>query len=83
MAVVYITHKARAGWVTIPPVLCLPAWGTVGGVTRADLDKEPHEVAAMFDGVAQRYDLTNTVLVLRAGPGVASGNPGGPGAEAR
>ena len=33
-----------------------------GGVTRADLDKEPHEVAAMFDGVAKRYDLTNTVL---------------------
>jgi demethylmenaquinone methyltransferase/2-methoxy-6-polyprenyl-1,4-benzoquinol methylase len=31
-------------------------------VTRADLDKEPHEVAAMFDGVARRYDLTNTVL---------------------
>jgi demethylmenaquinone methyltransferase/2-methoxy-6-polyprenyl-1,4-benzoquinol methylase len=31
-------------------------------VSRADLDKQPHEVAAMFDGVAQRYDLTNTVL---------------------
>jgi demethylmenaquinone methyltransferase/2-methoxy-6-polyprenyl-1,4-benzoquinol methylase len=31
-------------------------------VTRADLDKQPHEVAAMFDGVAKRYDLTNTVL---------------------
>ena len=31
-------------------------------VTRADLDKQPHEVAAMFDGVAERYDLTNTVL---------------------
>lgn len=31
-------------------------------VTRADLDKQPHEVAEMFDGVAQRYDLTNTVL---------------------
>jgi demethylmenaquinone methyltransferase / 2-methoxy-6-polyprenyl-1,4-benzoquinol methylase len=31
-------------------------------VSRADLDKEPHEVAAMFDGVARRYDLTNTVL---------------------
>jgi demethylmenaquinone methyltransferase/2-methoxy-6-polyprenyl-1,4-benzoquinol methylase len=31
-------------------------------VTRADLDKQPHEVARMFDGVAQRYDLTNTVL---------------------
>jgi demethylmenaquinone methyltransferase/2-methoxy-6-polyprenyl-1,4-benzoquinol methylase len=33
-------------------------------VTRAQLDKQPHEVAAMFDGVAQRYDLTNDVLSL-------------------
>jgi demethylmenaquinone methyltransferase / 2-methoxy-6-polyprenyl-1,4-benzoquinol methylase len=32
------------------------------GVTRADLEKQPHEIAAMFDGVAKRYDLTNTVL---------------------
>ena len=31
-------------------------------VTRADLDKQPHEIAEMFDGVAKRYDLTNTVL---------------------
>lgn len=31
-------------------------------MTRASLDKQPHEVAAMFDGVADRYDLTNTVL---------------------
>ena len=31
-------------------------------MTRAGLNKEPHEVAAMFDGVAARYDLTNTVL---------------------
>ncbi|OLT15702.1 bifunctional demethylmenaquinone methyltransferase/2-methoxy-6-polyprenyl-1,4-benzoquinol methylase [Serinicoccus sp. CUA-874] len=30
--------------------------------TRADLDKQPHEVARMFDGVARRYDVTNTVL---------------------
>ncbi len=30
--------------------------------TRADLDKQPHEVARMFDAVARRYDLTNTVL---------------------
>src|SRR6476646_12060856 len=30
----------------------------------ADLQKEPHEVAAMFDGVAERYDLTNDVLSL-------------------
>ncbi len=31
-------------------------------MSRASLDKEPHEVAAMFDGVAPRYDRTNTVL---------------------
>jgi demethylmenaquinone methyltransferase/2-methoxy-6-polyprenyl-1,4-benzoquinol methylase len=31
-------------------------------VTRASLEKQPHDVAAMFDGVARRYDLTNTVL---------------------
>ncbi|WP_375480350.1 demethylmenaquinone methyltransferase [uncultured Jatrophihabitans sp.] len=29
---------------------------------RATLDKRPREVARMFDGVARRYDLTNTVL---------------------
>ncbi|WP_040798808.1 demethylmenaquinone methyltransferase [Nocardia higoensis] len=29
---------------------------------RASLDKQPHEVATMFDGVAKRYDLTNTVI---------------------
>jgi demethylmenaquinone methyltransferase/2-methoxy-6-polyprenyl-1,4-benzoquinol methylase len=34
-------------------------------VTRAGLDKEPHEVAAMFDLVADRYDVTNDVLSLR------------------
>ncbi|CAM06068.1 ubiquinone/menaquinone biosynthesis methyltransferase [Saccharopolyspora erythraea NRRL 2338] len=26
------------------------------------MDKNPREVAAMFDGVARRYDLTNTVI---------------------
>lgn len=31
---------------------------------RADLDKKPHEVAAMFDEVAARYDRTNDVLSL-------------------
>jgi demethylmenaquinone methyltransferase / 2-methoxy-6-polyprenyl-1,4-benzoquinol methylase len=31
-------------------------------VSRASLDKQPHEVAAMFDGVARHYDRTNTVL---------------------
>ena len=31
-------------------------------MTRASLDKQPAEVAAMFDQVAPRYDVTNTVL---------------------
>ncbi len=31
-------------------------------MTRAHLDKQPREVAAMFDGVAAGYDRTNTVL---------------------
>ncbi|MEZ5210306.1 demethylmenaquinone methyltransferase [Gordonia sp. (in: high G+C Gram-positive bacteria)] len=30
--------------------------------SRASLEKDPSEVAEMFDGVAKRYDLTNTVL---------------------
>jgi demethylmenaquinone methyltransferase/2-methoxy-6-polyprenyl-1,4-benzoquinol methylase len=38
--------------------------GSFNPVNRASLDKNPHEVASMFDGVAQRYDLTNTVLSL-------------------
>ena len=29
---------------------------------RAGLDKQPADVAAMFDRVARRYDVTNTVL---------------------
>lgn len=47
-----------------------PARGERGGevnngrVTRASLDKQPHEVAAMFDDVAANYDLTNDVLSL-------------------
>ena len=38
--------------------------GAVGlrAVSRAGLDKNPKAVAAMFDGVASRYDLTNTLL---------------------
>ncbi len=35
-----------------------------GPVTRASLNKQPHEVASMFDHVAERYDLTNDVLSL-------------------
>lgn len=33
-------------------------------MTRADLDKKPAEVAAMFDDVAKRYDITNDILSL-------------------
>jgi demethylmenaquinone methyltransferase / 2-methoxy-6-polyprenyl-1,4-benzoquinol methylase len=33
-------------------------------MTRAELDKDPRDVATMFDGVAARYDLTNAVLSL-------------------
>jgi demethylmenaquinone methyltransferase/2-methoxy-6-polyprenyl-1,4-benzoquinol methylase len=35
-----------------------------GGVSRASLDKQPQQVAAMFDDVAERYDVTNDVLSL-------------------
>ena len=38
--------------------------GSVGFVSRASLDKDPRDVASMFDAVARRYDLTNTVLSL-------------------
>ncbi|GAA1398193.1 demethylmenaquinone methyltransferase [Pseudonocardia kongjuensis] len=31
-------------------------------MSRAELDRNPHDVARMFDGVARRYDLTNTAL---------------------
>lgn len=41
----------RAGWSSRP-----------ANSSRADLRKDPHDVAAMFDGVARRYDLTNTVF---------------------
>ncbi|ACY99948.1 demethylmenaquinone methyltransferase [Thermomonospora curvata] len=31
-------------------------------MTRASLDKRPEEVAAMFDGTAERYDLLNSLM---------------------
>jgi demethylmenaquinone methyltransferase / 2-methoxy-6-polyprenyl-1,4-benzoquinol methylase len=33
-------------------------------MSRASLEKKPTEVASMFDGIAQRYDLTNDVLSM-------------------
>ncbi|MDK1475318.1 demethylmenaquinone methyltransferase [Streptomyces sp. 549] len=52
-------------------------------MTRASMHKQPHEVAAMFDGVAAKYDLTNDVLSLgmdrvwrRAVAGAVAARPG-------
>jgi demethylmenaquinone methyltransferase / 2-methoxy-6-polyprenyl-1,4-benzoquinol methylase len=36
----------------------------MAAMSRATLEKRPAEVAAMFDSVARRYDLTNSVLTL-------------------
>jgi len=47
-----------------PAAPCAGRSGHNGRVTRASLDKQPHEVAAMFDDVAAKYDLTNDVLSL-------------------
>lgn len=33
-------------------------------MSRADMNKTPEEVAAMFDDVAKRYDITNDILSL-------------------
>ena len=33
-------------------------------MSRASLDKDPRDVAAMFDDVASKYDVTNDVLSL-------------------
>ena len=33
-------------------------------MSRANMDKNPDEIAAMFDGVAKRYDLVNDLLSL-------------------
>ena len=54
-----------------------------GRMTRAQLDKRPGDVAAMFDAIAGRYDLLNDVLSLgqvrlwrRAVARIAGARPG-------
>jgi len=37
-------------------------WIVTNETTRADLDKKPFDVAAMFDTVAKRYDIVNDIL---------------------
>ena len=51
---------------------CRPHLRQTRVVTRADLDKQPLDVARMFDDVASRYDVTNDMLVPRPGSPVAS-----------
>lgn len=41
-----------------------PTSGENEDMSRANLGKDPEEVAAMFDGVAKRYDLVNDLLSL-------------------
>lgn len=51
-----------------PVTRCATAAGRLAHCTdmttsrRASLQKQPREVAAMFDSIARRYDLTNTVI---------------------
>ena len=42
--------------------------GRMTSMTRASLEKQPHEVATMFDDVAAKYDLTNDVLTAGIDP---------------
>lgn len=45
-------------------MLLAPAWPKLGQVSKADLDKQPLDVARMFDAVGEKYDITNTVLAF-------------------
>ncbi|MFC3952150.1 demethylmenaquinone methyltransferase [Aeromicrobium fastidiosum] len=49
---------------TRPEGAAASPWPYDSAVSRAGLDKQPHDVAKMFDGVAEKYDLTNDVLSM-------------------
>jgi demethylmenaquinone methyltransferase/2-methoxy-6-polyprenyl-1,4-benzoquinol methylase len=51
------SDRATSGRLTLPDVA-----RSDERAVRATLDKRPHDVAAMFDAVARRYDRTNTVM---------------------
>jgi len=48
----------------VPVVVDEPTSRENMAMSRANLNKDPDEVAAMFDGVAKRYDLVNDLLSL-------------------
>jgi demethylmenaquinone methyltransferase / 2-methoxy-6-polyprenyl-1,4-benzoquinol methylase len=59
-----LTREAYGGWWRRPTSRAFASLHRLTGVTRAQLDKLPADVAAMFDDVARRYDVTNDVLSL-------------------
>ena len=56
--------RARRALAASRAALSGPRLCQAGPMTRANLDKRPGEVSAMFDKVAGRYDLMNDVLSL-------------------
>ena len=80
-------HVLGEPWQRPDAAVAARGWGLcqAGRMTRAHLDKQPGEVSAMFDKLADRYDLMNDVLSLgqdrcwrrswpgRSAPGPASG----------
>jgi demethylmenaquinone methyltransferase/2-methoxy-6-polyprenyl-1,4-benzoquinol methylase len=55
-------------WILTPARTSTPAaeggCATLSAMTRAQLDKRPADVSAMFDAVADRYDLMNDILSM-------------------